>query len=295
MRAYPSFPGALFLVFAFLLLSGVVGFGLGLLWTALPYPVSPQLSGAIGNTIITAVLLALIFRYKQSPRPVLAALRRFPRAAAVVTGMVLATVGLHIIASELTNLVRFVIPIPESIRELLSQLTGKQNLGASLLLLVIVAPVTEELLLRGVVLDGFLRNYRRTTAVLLSALVFGLMHANPWQFVGGARLREELDGFVRALPPVVGDRERVGLVGGVPSGRVHHGDVLLPVDSLDDLLAVEQREVPVEEHHPEDVVEAVLADDVAEVRDGVAFRRQSLARVLELRERVERRPVVRLG
>jgi hypothetical protein len=186
MRAYPSFPGALLLVFAFLLLSGVIGFGLGLLWTALPYPVSPQLSGAIGNTLITALLLALIFRFKQNPRPVLAALRRFPRSAAVVTGIVLATVGLHVIASELTNLVRFVMPIPESIRELLSQLTGKQNLGASLLLLVVVAPVTEELLLRGVVLDGFLRNYRRTTAVLLSALVFGLMHANPWQFVGGA-------------------------------------------------------------------------------------------------------------
>ncbi|MFM2292087.1 MAG: hypothetical protein RIS29_1900, partial [Bacteroidota bacterium] len=41
----------------------------------------------------------------------------------------------------------------------------------------------EELIFRGIVLDGLLHNSKPVTAILLSALLFGLIHMNPWQFV----------------------------------------------------------------------------------------------------------------
>ncbi|WBO85663.1 CPBP family intramembrane glutamic endopeptidase [Hymenobacter yonginensis] len=54
---------------------------------------------------------------------------------------------------------------------------------AAFLILCVAAPVLEELLLRGVVLQGLLRNFpdRPWVAIGQSALVFGVMHFNPPQ------------------------------------------------------------------------------------------------------------------
>jgi membrane protease YdiL (CAAX protease family) len=45
----------------------------------------------------------------------------------------------------------------------------------------VVAPVLEEVLFRGVLLKGLLRNYRPSTAILQSAVLFGVFHFNPAQ------------------------------------------------------------------------------------------------------------------
>jgi len=47
----------------------------------------------------------------------------------------------------------------------------------------ISAPILEEILFRGVILDGFLKNYSPTKAIFGSAIIFGLFHMNPYQFV----------------------------------------------------------------------------------------------------------------
>lgn len=45
----------------------------------------------------------------------------------------------------------------------------------------IVAPVFEELIFRGVILEGFLKRYKPGYAILWSALLFGIMHLDPVQ------------------------------------------------------------------------------------------------------------------
>jgi len=45
----------------------------------------------------------------------------------------------------------------------------------------LVAPVLEEMLFRGVILRGFLRQYSRTFAILWSAALFGIAHLNLYQ------------------------------------------------------------------------------------------------------------------
>lgn len=57
-----------------------------------------------------------------------------------------------------------------------------ETVAVRLPLLVLVAPLTEELLMRGVFLQGFLRRYSMKKAVFLSALLFAVFHLNPWQF-----------------------------------------------------------------------------------------------------------------
>jgi membrane protease YdiL (CAAX protease family) len=53
---------------------------------------------------------------------------------------------------------------------------------ASFLTVVIVAPLTEEMLFRGVILRGFLQKFSAFKAILVSSLLFAFIHLNPWQF-----------------------------------------------------------------------------------------------------------------
>jgi membrane protease YdiL (CAAX protease family) len=52
-----------------------------------------------------------------------------------------------------------------------------------LLFSCIAAPVLEEMLFRGVILRGFLRQYSRTFAILWSATLFGIAHLNLYQMM----------------------------------------------------------------------------------------------------------------
>lgn len=48
---------------------------------------------------------------------------------------------------------------------------------------VLLAPFLEEVLFRGYFLKSFLKNYKPWVAISLSALLFGLLHGNPQQFI----------------------------------------------------------------------------------------------------------------
>lgn len=100
-----------------------------------------------------------------------------------------AVLGLGILCSELDNAVRYVLPPPRFLAELFASLSGGGGqIWASFFTLAVVAPVTEELLLRGVVLGGFVTRYRAGTAIALSSLLFAALHMNPWQFFTAALL-----------------------------------------------------------------------------------------------------------
>jgi membrane protease YdiL (CAAX protease family) len=93
--------------------------------------------------------------------------------------------GLGILLSEVDNLFRSFMPAP---RELLEQFIalGKESPIGGLVALVVVAPLTEEVFFRGLVLRAFLRRYSVGVAIVLSALLFAIGHANPWQFASAA-------------------------------------------------------------------------------------------------------------
>ncbi|MBQ3740246.1 MAG: CPBP family intramembrane metalloprotease [Bacteroidales bacterium] len=53
----------------------------------------------------------------------------------------------------------------------------------SFLLMVVIAPVVEEILYRSVVLDCLLFHYSPVVSIIISSVIFGLAHLNPWQFI----------------------------------------------------------------------------------------------------------------
>jgi hypothetical protein len=104
----------------------------------------------------------------------------------IIPLIVLVAIPLNLgIAGPLVELVPMTDFFREMIREMVLEMASDQGL-LMFIALVIAAPILEELIFRGIMLDGLLRIYSPTKAVIVSSLLFGLIHLNPAQFVGGA-------------------------------------------------------------------------------------------------------------
>lgn len=99
-----------------------------------------------------------------------------------VVAVVLATLGLLVVQWVVDVVVVAVLPVPEWFEALYDELFAG-SVGVGFVRVAIVAPVGEELLMRGVFLAGFAARYGRRNAIILSSVVFAIAHANPWQAV----------------------------------------------------------------------------------------------------------------
>ena len=82
----------------------------------------------------------------------------------------------------------------EFFSRLMEQMT--KDKATMIVLAVIMAPIFEEIVFRGIIQIGLInKGMNPATAIIISSVVFGLVHANPWQFVGAVLLGSVL-GFV---------------------------------------------------------------------------------------------------
>ncbi|MEM9068021.1 MAG: CPBP family intramembrane glutamic endopeptidase [Myxococcota bacterium] len=141
--------------------------------------------------------------------------RSVPRS--VVLLAIAAGLGLHFPLAELSNLAQMALgaePSPLTARFL--QPASILDGAVILLAVVVIAPITEELLFRGLLVPELHRTYGRTVAVLGTALLFGLVHGH-----APAVLAATFAGVVLALL-----RLRVGAL--LPCVLVHAASNALP-------------------------------------------------------------------
>ena len=86
--------------------------------------------------------------------------------------------SLHLFIDPITNLV----PPSDTLKRIFKETI--QHPISFFAMIVIAAPVLEELLFRGVVLDGLLKNYDPRKAISFSALLFAIVHGNLAQGIG---------------------------------------------------------------------------------------------------------------
>jgi membrane protease YdiL (CAAX protease family) len=91
--------------------------------------------------------------------------------------------GFIIISSEIDNLLNFILPMPEFMVDVFKSMLSSDYLVISIIMVGIMPAFLEEMLFRGIILGGFRENYSQRKAIVVSALLFGLAHLNPWQFV----------------------------------------------------------------------------------------------------------------
>ena len=132
------------------------------------------------NYLLPIVILILITRswWRKNPRNKgILTLNTFP--IVILPVVVIMTLAFLLVNIEITSWVS----MPEWLLEMFKDAV-KPNIWG-FLTVAVAAPIFEEILMRGIVLDGLLRNYKPWKAILWSSVFFGVLHLNPWQFVVG--------------------------------------------------------------------------------------------------------------
>jgi len=160
-----------------------IGFSLGIgLFIGIIYELTGlnniPLANLLGYTITGILILLFVWIKKRTSEPGEALVHFGTMPVSISFLILLLTISTVITIDPLSNL----IPMPEIMEEIFGLILQKSVFN--LVLLVIIGPIIEEILLRGVILDGFLRRYSPFKSIFWSSLIFGLLHLNPWQFIG---------------------------------------------------------------------------------------------------------------
>lgn len=136
------------------------------------------------NTLAIGAMLAVGLRATREAAAAFFAVRPFPPGQ--LPAILLTTAGLAAVLAEADNVILEIlhaISWPGGISPDLIDLPA--NPVSGFLLLVVVAPLTEEYLFRGLILRGLMARHRTFVAIGLTALLFGIIHANVRQLFLG--------------------------------------------------------------------------------------------------------------
>ena len=157
----------------------------------------------------------------------------------IIPAMIITFAGLQYFLNEINIHFERILPPPGWFLELFARLFDSDlGVWGGILRIVIIAPIVEEVIFRGVIMSGFSRNYHPAVAIFFSALLFALFHLNPWQFAATFALGLIL-GYIRI---------RTGSVIACIAGHaIHNGLVFLSVYYYADLtnVAVIKSGIPV--------------------------------------------------
>jgi len=104
----------------------------------------------------------------------------------IILMVILSMIGYRVFYNHSLGLYVYNIPLPEGIEAAFERLA--QNPTYMLISIVIIAPIIEEVIYRGIFLQGFLNKYNPAKAVIYSAIIFGAIHGNIPQFINATIL-----------------------------------------------------------------------------------------------------------
>jgi len=180
-KYYPTIMGAIHLVVLYTFIQTIVDFPLALLdyYNGTDYLYNPFKKIALG---VGSAFFIFYYAYRRA-KVKLSEL--FPSKSFNV--LILIPVLFFLWAAqnligEVNNALDKVLPPPPWFWELFNKIfENDYGIYGAFVKVVIMAPVIEELIFRGVIMHGLMRNYSKFTAVFVSALMFALFHLNPWQ------------------------------------------------------------------------------------------------------------------
>lgn len=136
---------------------------------------------AEGNLIAFGIMLLFVKWWSRKNWRELLPFSPFP--VRIILPLIPLLLGLSVIVSEADNVLRFYMPMPAFVARMFQDI--RSGGVSTFVTLVLVAPLTEELMFRGVILGGFLKRYSTMKAVVYGAILFALFHIIPYQYFGG--------------------------------------------------------------------------------------------------------------
>jgi membrane protease YdiL (CAAX protease family) len=182
-KIYPSMKNAILLSLLFLGIQIGLGIIVGLLSVVFKSNLFLGVLTGLGN--LMAFGIVLVIGFKKTKRKFNDVFKFNSVSVSLWIAIIIFMIGFVIVSSELDNLVNYFLPMPEMLRDIFEDLMTNQLFIFSIIVMGIIPGFMEELFFRGLILDGLNRNYSPRKAIIISALLFGIIHLNPWQFYGG--------------------------------------------------------------------------------------------------------------
>ncbi len=181
-KYYPTVLQAIHLVILYMFIQTVVDFPLALIdyFNDTDYLYNPIKKVVLGVGSIVFILL-YGFRKSKAPFSKVFPLKFFNPL--ILIPIVTFFWGAHNLLEIPGALMDKYLPAPSWFWELFNKIfEGDFGWWGAFLKVAVIAPIIEESIFRGMILQGFRRNYNSFVAVFMSALLFALFHLNPWQF-----------------------------------------------------------------------------------------------------------------
>jgi len=183
-KSYPTIKHAILL--CILLLGIQLGFGLiiGILRYILNISENSPIAGVF-NILFSVIsfFIVLLIGFKKTKRSFNEVFKINNVSIYLWLATIIFSLGFVILSSELDNIIFYFLPMPEWFKGLFGTLMIEQPLIISIIYIGLIAALFEELFFRGLILDGLYKNYSKNKAIIVSAILFGIIHLNPWQFV----------------------------------------------------------------------------------------------------------------
>ena len=172
----------------FLSISSAFLAGGAITWFGVSYPDSHQkiitfISFIVGQGLM---IVPLIIFLKVKKLPFFHSVRFNILEYSTIKSIILFSTGLIILSDELDRIIQLFVPTPEYVLDLNYLLKPDSFLGTILLFtaVVILAPLGEEIIFRGFLQQILEKHWKDITqAILFTALIFSLIHMNPYWFV----------------------------------------------------------------------------------------------------------------
>lgn len=176
MNKYPSIKQAFQILGFIIVLTVLIGIPLDLLNKSITN-LSDSLVNLISYSIVILIVSTRYLKRRKIANHDGYLIKQEKTSIAILLSLIAFLLLIIIITDPIDNL----LPVPDWFNKIMLKVISKDLY--SFITVVILAPIFEELIMRGVILDGFLKSYNPRKAILLSAFAFGLFHLNPWQFV----------------------------------------------------------------------------------------------------------------
>src|SRR5680860_971843 len=181
-KYYPTILQAIHLLILYIFIQTIVDFPLALLdyYNGTDYLYHPFKKIVLG---VGSTVFILVYGFRKSKAPLFHVFPVKLFNPLIILPFVTFFWGVHNLLEKVAELLNSVLPAPAWFWELFNKIfEGDFGWWGAFVKVAVVAPIVEELIFRGLILQGFRRNYNSFIAVFMSALLFALFHLNPWQF-----------------------------------------------------------------------------------------------------------------
>ena len=181
-KYYPTILGAIHLVVLYTFIQTLVDFPLALLdyYNGTDYLYNPVKKVVLG---VGSTFFIFYYAYRRASVPLKELFPSKSFNALLPIPVLFFLWAAQNLIGEVNVALDKILPPPAWFWELFNKVfESDYGIYGAILKVVIMAPVIEELIFRGIIMHGLMRNYSKFTAVFASALMFALFHLNPWQF-----------------------------------------------------------------------------------------------------------------